>query len=114
MRYPDIRGSAASDNPAPRSEKQAGSPRSFGSAKPPSTPSIGERSDFFVSLLPRVAVFPLEQAGELIALPAESRQVVVGQLVPLFLHQCRELLPVAGDQIPRHEVASSERTYHSV
>ena len=69
---------------------------------------LRECRDFLFGLFARVAVFLLEDAGELVALTTESRQVVIGKLIPLFLDHGRELLPVVGDLIPRHEAASWE------
>src|SRR5512135_3023329 len=65
---------------------------------------LREVVEFFFRLVFGVAVPLLEDAGELVALPGAGRQVVVGQLAPLLFHFARELLPVACDLIPIHDV----------
>src|SRR5512135_3569148 len=64
---------------------------------------IRELVEFFFRLVFCVAVPLLEEAGELVALPGDGRQVVVGQLAPLLFHFAGELLPVARDLIPIHD-----------
>src|SRR5262245_31792861 len=49
-----------------------------------------------------VAVSLLELAGELIALAADQRQVVVGELAPFFFDLSFQLFPIAFDLIPIH------------
>src|SRR5512147_824404 len=65
---------------------------------------LREFVEFFFRLVFCVAVPLLEDAGELVALPSDGRQVVVGQLAPLRFHFARDLLPVARDLIPIHDV----------
>src|SRR4029078_2822774 len=45
----------------------------------------------------------LDLAGELVAVAGHELEVVVGELAPLLLHLCGDLLPVAPDAVPVHE-----------
>src|SRR5581483_2890595 len=62
----------------------------------------GELVELALGTLLLVAVPLAELAGELVALPGDRGQVVVGQLAPLLLHLPGHLLPVPGDLIPVH------------
>jgi len=64
--------------------------------------------DFPLHLFSRVPILFLEEAGELVAPAAERRQVGVSQLAPLRFQFVREMLPVACDLIPFHDVHPSE------
>src|SRR5581483_81974 len=48
------------------------------------------------------AIDLLEPPGELLPLPGDDVELVVGQLAPLFLHLALELLPVPLHAIPVH------------
>src|SRR5262249_60220458 len=54
--------------------------------------------------VPLVAVLLLQLAQELVLLAADERPVVVRQLAPLRLQLAGELLPVALNLIPVHDV----------
>src|SRR4051812_28676703 len=63
--------------------------------------------DFLFRRLLRVPVALLEFADERVALAADQRPVVIGQLGPLRLEAGRELLPLALDLIPVHRLLPS-------
>jgi hypothetical protein len=60
--------------------------------------------DFFFRLLFGITVFLLEEAGELVLIAPEGRQVLVSQLAPPLLHHSRKLLPVTRELIPFQDV----------
>src|SRR5687768_12929412 len=79
---------------------------------------LGELVEFSLGLLLLVAVALLDLAGELVAFAGDRREVVVGELAPLFLHLAGKLFPVALHLIPvpraprgwRIGVAASSKT----
>jgi hypothetical protein len=70
--------------------------------------------DFFVRLLFGIAVFLLEEAGELVLIAPEGRQVLVSQLAPLLFHHSRKLLPVTRELIPFQDVPPMAKEFSDV
>ncbi len=70
--------------------------------------------DFFFRLLFGIAVFLLEEAGELVLIAPEGCQVLVGQLAPLLLHHSRKLLPVTRELIPFQDVPPMAKEFSDV
>jgi hypothetical protein len=59
--------------------------------------------DVFLYLVLGMAVDLLNLGFELLALAPQFGNLLLGQLVPLFLDRARELLPVIFDMIPIHD-----------
>ncbi len=70
--------------------------------------------DFFFRLLFGIAVFLLEEAGELVLIAPEGRQVLVSQLAPLLLHHSRKLLPITRELIPFQDVPPMAKEFSDV
>src|SRR5262245_45985221 len=59
--------------------------------------------DLTLGLVLGNAIPLLYAANQLVLLPVDGRQVIVGQFAPLLLHLAGKLLPVPFDSIPVHD-----------
>src|SRR6185312_9897345 len=77
----------------------------FQSLDPPIALATGlEVLDLLLGLVPGDPIRVLEAARELVALPADLVELVVGETAPGLADMALELLPVALDAVPIHGV----------